>query len=70
MIRVGQKVLIDPFKDIRSYGVSMVVGKQEGVVVYVNYPHKWFSVEYGNEDNRQLTSYKFFDIKEAVKFIN
>lgn len=70
MIKVGQKVLIDPFKDTRTYGLSGSRCLQVGDVVYVNKPHRWFGVEYGEEGIRQRISYKFFDIDEAVKIIN
>lgn len=69
MIKVGQQVLIDPFKDIRTYGLSGSRALQVGDVIYVNKPHRWFGVEYGEEDVRQRISYKFADINETVKII-
>ena len=69
MIRVGQKVKMNPFMDIRTYGMSAVGGLQEGVVNYVHPAHKWFSVEYDAADTKQVIGYKFFDIGKTVEII-
>lgn len=65
MIKVGQKVKFDPFAEITGFSSEMNRGKQiVGTVVMVNYPHQWFSVEYGNL--KQRTSYKFSQIGTDV----
>ena len=65
MIRVGQKVRFDPFKEIAGFGSNDNRGKPvTGTVVMVNVPHKWFSVEYGNPKAR--ASFKFCDIGKVV----
>lgn len=65
MIKVGQKVRFDPFKDITGFSSNDCRGKTVvGTVVMVNVPHKWFSVEYGNPKMR--ASFKFCDIGQAV----
>lgn len=58
-VEEGVKVKFDPFYYILSFGSSDVKGnKVIGTVVYVNKPHKWFLVEYGN----LRTSFKFADV--------
>lgn len=65
MIKVGQKVRFDPFKEITGFASKDNRGCiVTGTVVMVNYPHKWFSVEYGNPKAR--TSFKFCDIGKDV----
>lgn len=66
MIKVGQKVRFDPFKELKGFGAEDNRGKMvTGTVVMVNYEHKWFSVEYG--DPKMRTSFKFCDIGSVVK---
>lgn len=66
MIEVGQKVRFDPFE--HSMGFNSEANRGEivtGTVAMVNYPHKWFSVEYGNPKMR--TSFRFEDVGKSVK---
>lgn len=70
MIKTGQKVMIDPFTHIRTYGLNMTGGALEGTVNFVHPTHKWFNVEYGNGDTKQLIGYKFYDIGRTVKIVN
>lgn len=66
MIKVGQKVRFDPFKDIMGFGTEVNRGNYvTGIVVMVNEPHQWFSVEYG--DPKARTSFMFCEIGKAVK---
>lgn len=62
MIKVGQKVRFDAFQCIKS-SVDKIKQETVGTVVYVNEPHKWFSVQYCEN---QRTSFKFFEIGERV----
>lgn len=63
MIEVGQKVQFDQFDYIQSTFAEAIKGHLVvGTVAYVNKPHKWFSVEYGN----LRTSYKFSQIGTDV----
>ena len=65
MIKVGQKVRFDPFKELKGFGAEDHRGEfVTGTVVMVNEPHKWFSVEYG--DPKQRTSFKFSQIGKDV----
>ncbi len=65
MIVVGDTVQFDPFETMTGFASEDNKGNLVvGTIVYVNYEHKWFSVEYGN---KQRTSFKFCDIGEAVK---
>jgi hypothetical protein len=64
MVVVGDKVQFDPMKEIVGLGVADLRGRKvTGEVVMVNYDHKWFSVEY---DNKQRTSFNFWDIGKSV----
>lgn len=69
MIKVGQKVKIDPFKDVTFRGCTELRGLIEGVVHYVHPTHRWFNVEYGDELGTRLISFKFDDIGRAVKLV-
>ena len=63
-VEEGVKVRFDPFDYIQSFGSSDYKGREViGTVVYVNAPHKWFSVEYGNG---LRTSFKFHEVGRAV----
>lgn len=62
---VGQKVRFDPFKEITGFASEDHRNNPvTGIVVMVNEPHKWFSVEYGNPKMR--TSFKFSQIGKDV----
>jgi hypothetical protein len=66
MVEVGQKVRFDPFDSITGFASEDSKGNPAtGIVVMVNEPHKWFSVEYGNPKLR--ASFNFVDIGKAVK---
>lgn len=65
MVVVGQKVRFDPFEEIQGFGVQEHRGEVTGEVVMVHYDHKWFSVEYG--EHNQRTSFNFCDIGKSVK---
>ena len=66
MIQVGQKVAFDPFLYLTGYGCLDIKGEiVTGVVVYVNYDHRWFSVDYQNTRH----SFKFEDIGEVVEIV-
>ena len=68
MVKVGQKVRFDPMEFMTGYGAESIRGfTVKGIVVMVNEPHKWFSVEYGNPKTR--TSFKFCDIGQKVTII-
>ena len=40
-----------------------------GKIVYINWEHKFFMVEYGCGDSKQRESFKFFEIGERVSVI-
>ena len=68
MVFVNDRVRFDPFKGISGFASDSSRGKYViGTVVYVNYGHKWFSVEYGCPAMR--TSFNFADIGRVVKVI-
>lgn len=69
MIKVGQKVRFNPFKDIRTYGLSNANENVEGVVHFVHPTHCWFNVEYDGGAGKQLLGFRFDDIDKAVKLI-
>lgn len=62
MIQVGQNVRFDAFQHLKS-SVEKIKQETVGTVVYVNERHKWFSVQYGEN---QRTFFKFFEIGEIV----
>lgn len=70
MIKVGQKVRINPFKDIRSYGMVMTDETVDGVVWYVHPTHQYFTVEYDCGNGLQKISYRFDDIGKNVKLVH
>lgn len=64
MIQVGQKVRLDPLKEMKGFGAEDNRGRMlTGTVVWINVPHQWFSVRYGNN---QRTSFKFCEIGHNV----
>ena len=62
MIQVGQKVRFDAFQHIKS-SIDRIKEITVGTVVYINERHKWFSVQYGEN---QRISFKFCDIGQNV----
>ena len=68
MVELGQEVQFKPMEGIRFPGCSEVEEVVVGEVVYINEPHRWFSVVYGDE--RPLrTSFNFCDIGEKVHML-
>ena len=66
MIFIDDEVEFDPFGEVTGFASEDIRGNLvAGKVVYVNYGHEWFSVEYG--DPKMRTSFKFCDIGKAVK---
>jgi hypothetical protein len=66
MITIDDKVTFDPFGEITGFGSEDNKGNYvTGNVVYVNYGHQWFLVEYGEPKMR--TSFKFCELGKAVK---
>lgn len=66
-IAPGRKVRFDPFADAFGYGVEACRGKVIGTIVKVYPDHQWFSVVFG--DPQQRISFKFDDIGKSVKFV-
>lgn len=69
MIKLRQKVRFDPFKGIRSYGIGVGEIEVEGTVVYINFEHRWFEVEYPTADGKVKTAFKFDDVGDLVKIV-
>ena len=65
MIKLGQKVKFNPMDGSHFIGCSTITEIVEGKVVYINEPHRWFSVAYGH-DNQCRTSFLFTDIGDKV----
>ena len=72
MIEVGQKVKFDPFKGLNDgRGLPLISTVMTGTVVEVHEDHRWFSVEYVDEEKtKQRISFNFHDIGDAVKLVN
>ena len=66
-IAAGRKVRFDPFETVSGQGVCDIRGEVTGTIVKVYEEHQWFSVVWG--DPKQLTSFKFCDVGERVKFV-
>lgn len=72
MIKIGQKVKFDPLRDISIMGVldrrTAKFDKVVGTITYINVPHRWFSVEYGDKKKgyHLRTSFKFDDYGTKV----
>lgn len=64
MIEVGQQVRFDAFKEYSGFCSTLHDREAHGVVVYINHPHKWFTVEFGNP--KQRTAFKFSQIGKDV----
>lgn len=65
MVVVGQVVEFDPMAFCIGSGADYYRGDVVlGEVVYVNYKHRWFSVEYGEPKAR--ASFNFVDIGKDV----
>lgn len=65
---IGQKVRFDPFRHITGFASDDFRGKKvTGTVVYINEPHKYFTVEYGKPKAR--TSFKFCDIGHDCRVV-
>lgn len=70
MVKIGTRVLFDPFEPMTGFGISMNQGEiVEGTVVGIYNRHHWFSVEYDCGGVKQRTSFKPDDVGEAVKII-
>ena len=69
MIKVGQKVRFNPFKDLRITGIGGVSGCVTGTVVSVHASHHWFGVEYKDGDHTWRTSFKFEDVGEHFEIV-
>lgn len=64
----GMKVRFSPFLE-HTYapGVDLLkLEKATGTITYINWPHRWFSVTYGNN---QRISFLFSDIGVKCKLI-
>ena len=68
MVVVGDEVKFDPYKGLRVAGAFPIHVTLTGTVVEVYYDHRWFSVEYIDEEgNKRRTSFNFNDIGKNVK---
>lgn len=64
--QLGQMVRFDPFQSITGFSSELNRGNYvTGTVVYVNEPHKWFSVDLDG----QRSSFKFCDIGDTVTLL-
>lgn len=66
-IAPGRKVRFDHFVTARGYGIDACRGMVTGTIVKVYPEHKWFSVVFG--EPQQRISFKFCDVGERVKFV-
>jgi hypothetical protein len=70
MVKIGTRVLFDPFEPMTGFGISMNQGESVlGTVVGIYNLHHWFSVEYYCSGVKQRTSFKPDDIGKRVQVI-
>lgn len=62
---LGRIAVFDPFLDNNGQGYKELSCKVKGKVVYVNWRHRWFSVQYGN----LRISFLFSEIGDKVKIL-
>ena len=69
MVKVGYKVIFNPFKGVNVSGFSNKIHRNvTGKVVEVHEDHQWFGVEYELAEGVTMrTSFKFADIGGDVK---
>lgn len=65
-VRIGQTVIFDPFKGHRCYGSADLHVKIVGTVIYINYEHRWFSVQY---DGNKRMSFNFNDVNDEQRTV-
>lgn len=68
MPKLGQEVQFILLDGIRFLGCSVTQQPVIGKVVYINKPHHWFSVAYGDNDSCR-TSFHFCDIGDKVHML-
>ena len=61
-VYVGQRVRFDAMAALRN-GIEKIRADTIGTVVFINDRHKWFSVQYGEN---QRISFKFSEIGQDV----
>ena len=67
MVVIDDKVQFDPLKEIQISGLTIDKGKMvTGTVVFINYAHKRFAVEYESGGVKQRTSFKFSQVGKDV----
>lgn len=62
MVQVGQKVRFDALHCVKQ-SIDKTTSPTVGTVVFINARHKWFSVQYGEN---QRISFKFSEIGQNV----
>lgn len=62
---LGRTAVFDPLLDDNGQGHKELSCKVRGKVVYVNWNHRWFSVQYG----KMRISFQFSDIGKKVKIL-
>ena len=66
MIGEGRKVRFTPCYETRSYDSGELTDKSvTGKIIYINWEHKMFTVEYGNPKMKE--SFKFWQIGSEVQ---
>lgn len=72
-LHIGAKVIFVPFiEDTRSRTINEIKDarrKASGTVIYINTPHKYFTVEFVWCGQKMRESFKFCDIGEAVEIV-
>lgn len=70
IVKIGTKVTFVPFiEDTRPKTINEIRSarrKASGTVIYINKPHKYFTVEFIWHGMKMRESFKFCDIGEVV----
>ena len=73
MVCIGTRVHFVPFiEDTRPRTINEIRDarrKASGTVIYINKPHKYFTVEFNWHGQKMRESFKLCDIGEAVEVI-
>lgn len=68
MVKIGQKVSCKPYYNLKLFDLEATREVVTGVITYINKPHRWFMVEYG-DSSAQRACFSFCDIGQAVNLI-
>ena len=69
MIKIGQKVRFNPYKDLHIQGAGGIEDEVIGVVNYIHPTNGWFNVKYDGGDGPRLLGFRYDDVGKNVKIV-